>query len=247
MKTFLTISFALFFALCATANQENPTTNTIPVIDRLASIAWKQNLGGDDLSFVTNSLFSESDLVSQEALTALVAAAPMECLDLYAAAEKSRRPRRTTCIRVANILLEGGRKGERLLSTLRSSFIRENLPKQVGYISGPYAGRFSPSQERHATAMASRIAAIVIAKDLRAGKRVVFNSEDYAFSRFDELLLEYSRLDRWTAITTIQEKLADETTPDIDKWELRRVLKTYHPDERNHDQPTVGMERKPDR
>lgn len=228
-------------ALSQAANLENPEPEIIAVTEILERMVWADRVTDPEMDFVTNKLFSSSyTLVSQAVVTGIATGNPRFWRAVESGSTNDFRRARCFAHNVAEMAMDSSRTRAGIISVLKSENIRRKLRNGRRFVPPTIVERFS-------IPLASRIAAVLIAKELRSNNRIVFDPKEYSFSRFDELLIEYSRLDRRTAITTIQEKLADETTPDIDKRELRRVLKTYHPDERNHDQPTVGMERKPDR
>ena len=189
---------------------ERLTDREYEAVDRLNSLGSKSSLSQAEVTFVTNSLAASKSTIAEAALLVItVHDMPM--------------PFHSDRV-LAEIIVNGRKKGQSPANFLK----RDSYTNDITHFTiNGNTHKLDDWGYMFINEKLGRIAAVYFAREMRQGKDVQFNENEYAFLRYDKLLLEYAKYPASEVPKMIISALVDVTTLTTHEYDLVRVLVSY--------------------
>lgn len=195
------------------ADMEHISDDDYKALECLDVLQWRGALSTNDISLVTNCLYSPRDIVKTEALTVAV----VHDLSGLKAVLESMLKRRVGPIgysgMLASAIIEGMDGGLSAVESLRGSNALLRAAGSSNYID--------------AKEKANHIIAVYVARTYRKGEASKLEWEDLEFSSYDRQLLKYSKLPFETVAREILSELSKASIAGREMCELACVLASY--------------------
>ena len=209
----LRFAIAVFCINCF-ADTEPLTSQDFETIARLYNLGLRPSLSQGEIAFVTNSLTSPMHTIAEEALLVIaVHEIPVPLNDKITSEHV-----------IAEIIANGRAQKQSVASFLKKNSYKRIITHFTIYsIADDRLGSdYDVINER-----LGNIAAVLFTREIRQGKSVKFNKDEYSFSEYDELLLEYAEHPASEIPKMIIPALANVTLLTTYEYNLVRVLATY--------------------
>ena len=204
-----------FYSINCFANVQLVTPEEWEVFLRLESFRFKPSLSSSEISVVTNSLLIPKNMVAEAAMCAIV----VHDIPLAFPAEM-----RTTGYHLAEIIQNGRERKQSPVYFLKKDYYRNDITHAIKH---GHSYKLDDFDYEVINQMLGRIAAVLIARELRQGKVVEFNEDDYSFSEHDKLLLKYAKYPDSEVPQMIISLLAKATIAGRPEYDLTQVLLSY--------------------
>ena len=187
---------------------------------RLESFYFKPSLSQDEAAFVTNSLVTHKDTIAEAALCVIV----VHDIPLTFPSKIGREHGYNRTL--AKIIANGRERKQSPVHFLCKDHYKDDMTPFVTSW-GAVVLKLDDSFLTLFNEKLGRMAAVFFARELRQGKNVTFNEDDYSFSDYDKLLLKYAKFPEREVPKMIIPDLAKVTSLSMQAHDLVRVLVSY--------------------
>ena len=185
---------------------------------RLDSFNFKPSLSQDEVAFVTNSLVAPKYIIVETALCVMVVHnIPITFPSGEGAIRESGRI-------IAKIIESGRERKQSPVDFLRKDHYRDDI---THFTVHGFTSKLSDSSYMGINEKLGRIAAVFFAREMRQGKNITFNEDDYSFSDYDKLLLKYAKYPEREVPRMIISALAKVKRLTMVEYDLAKVLVSY--------------------
>ena len=214
---YLSLAIILYCANCF-ADLEMLTHQDLETQRRLEDLKFRSSLSTDEVMFATNSLVMPRDTIVEAALCVIaVHNVPVTFPSGMGSEYGQGRI-------MAEIIKKGRERKQPTISFLKKDSFRTDI---THIVKQGVSYELDDSSYRDINEKLGHIAAVFIAREMRQGKSIRFNGDDYSFSDYDKLLIEYAKYPASEIPKMIIPIFAEATHLTTQDYNLLRILISY--------------------